>query len=228
MSAPVFAVIAQLEDVIYPRRHYADRACRAGAEILNKLLGIDVLEALTAYYVPGAEDLAVRAALEEKYRSIDARIIAKTAAIMAAHAARLSPYADAVEVFSLLQALEVPLGLIVDGPSRSQRQLARSLGVEKIFPHIIYTGELTGEQPWNDALGLMELLLDCPLSDTALVCARASHARLAAGTMGRIYRVFRNAPGGHRQSASVRFSHVIPMINLYDLPEALGFVAWPE
>ena len=228
MDMPVQAVVALLEDVVYPKGYYGEKACRAGSEVLHTLFGIDVYDALKAYYVPGAEDLAVRAALEEQFHEIDLRLVAKTAAVMAAHAARVAPYADAEEVFSILQGMGIPLGLIVDGPPHSQRQLVRHLKLEHTFSQIVYSGELRGEQPWLDALGIMELLLDCPLCCMALVCARGGQAKLATGRVGQVYRIFRNSPTGHRQSANMTLSNVIPMVNLYDLPEALGLVAWPE
>jgi hypothetical protein len=224
----VRAVISLLEDVVYPKQAYGDRACRAGAEMLKKLFGIDTLEALMAYYVPGAEELAVRAALEEQFKKIDPRLITKTAAIMAAHATRLAPYADALEVFSILQAMDLPLGLIVDGPPHAQRQLTDRLNADRIFDHIIYTGELCGNQPWTDALQLTELLLDTPLQQSALICAHPVHARLAVNKVAQVYRIIRNTPTGCRQPPNHRASNIIPMINLYDLPEALGLVAWPE
>ncbi len=228
MDMPVQAVVALLEDVVYPRSLCRQQACRAGAELLNKLLGIDALDALSAYYVSGAEDLAVRAALEEQFQIIDPRIVAKTAAIMSAHSARIALYADAEEVFSILHGMGVPLGLIVDGPPRLQRQLVRHLKLERIFHHMIYSGELRGEQPWVDALNIMELLLDCPLGCIALVCARGGQAKLASGRVGQVYRIFRNTASGHRQSGTPTCSDVIPMQNLYDLPEALGLVAWSK
>lgn len=228
MDMPVQAVVALLEDVVYPRGHYGQQACRAGAELLDKLLGVDVLDALNAYYVPGAEDLAVRAALEERFMEIDPRLVAKTASVMSAHAARIAPYADAEEVFSMLHGMGVPLGLIVDGPPRSQRQLVRHLKLERIFRSMVFSGELRGEQPWADALNLMELMLDCPLCCIALVCARGGQAKLASGRVGQVYRIFRHNPTGHRQSGNLTCSDIIPMLNLYDLPEALGLVAWPD
>lgn len=228
MDMPVQAVVALLEDVVYPKGHYGEHACRAGAELLHTLLGIDVHDALIAYYVPGAEDLAVRAALEEQFQEIDPRLVAKTAAVMASRAARVAPYEDAQEVFSILHGMGVPLGLIVDGPPRSQRQLVRHLKLDRIFRQMVFSGELRGEQPWVDALGIMELLLDCPLCAMAFVCARGGQAKLVSGKVGQVYRIFRNTPTGHRQSANVGLSHIIPMLNLYDLPEALGLVAWPD
>ena len=228
MDLPVQAVVALLEDVVYPKGHYGEQACRAGAKILEEILDIDVLDALIAYYVPGAEDLAVRAALEERFQEIDPRLIAKTAGAMAAHAARLAPYADAEEVFTMLHGMGLPLGLIADGPSCSQRQLVKHLKLDRIFRRVVYSGELRGEQPWLDALSMMELLLDCPLCCIALVCARGGQARLATEKVGQVYRVFRNAPANPRQSSRLSLSNVIPMLNLYDLPEALGLVAWPD
>jgi FMN phosphatase YigB (HAD superfamily) len=228
MFQPAQALIATLEDVVYPHSHYGERACRAGSDLLSTLLGIDVYEALAAYYVPGAEELAVRAALEEGFKIIDSRLVAKIAAAMCAHAPRLSPYEDAEEVFAMLQGMGMPLGLIVDGPPSAQRQLVKHLKIDRIFSQIVYAGELRGEQPLMDSLNLMELLLDCDLGKTSFVCARAVQAKLAAGLVGRIFRVFRTPPNGHRQSARRDFAGVIPMLNLYELPEALGLVAWSE
>ena len=226
MFHPAQAVIATLEDVVYPKSHYGDRACRAGSDMLKKVLGIDVFEALAAYYVPGAEELAVRAALEEGFKIIDSRLVAKTAAVMSAHASRLAPYEDAGEVFALLQGMSMPLGLIVDGPPSSQRQLVKHLKIDKIFGQIIYSGELRGEQPLRDALGIMELLLDCPLSKASFICARTVQARLAVGMVGQVFRVVRNASAGAKGGGRRDAVRSIPMRNLYELPEALGLVAW--
>ena len=228
MDMPVQAVVALLEDVVYPKKFYGAQACRAGADLLRTLFGIDVHDALLAYYVPGAEALAVRAALEEQFHEIDLRLVEKTAAVMASHAVHVAPYADAEEVFSILQGMGIPLGLIVDGPPQSQRQLVRHLKLEHTFSQIVYSGELRGEQPWLDALGIMELLLDFPLCCRALVCARGGQAKLATERVGQVYRIFRNSPTGHRQSTNMTLSNIIPMVNLYDLPEALGLVAWPD
>ena len=228
MNGPFQGVVTLLEDVVYPRGHYAERACRAGAELLRQLLDVDVLDALSAYYVPGAEELAVRAALEEGFKSIDGRLVAKAAAAMSAHAPRLAPYEDAEEVFSMRQGMGMKLGLVADGPAASQRQMVKHLKIGGIFDQVVYSGELRGDRPLADAIDMMELLLDCPLRNVAFVCSKAAQAKLASGKVGRTFRVFRNAPTGNRQTGGLEYSAVIPMLNLYDLPEALGLVAWPD
>lgn len=223
----VRAVISMLEDVVYPASLYRTGACRAGARLLRTLFRVDLQEALEAYYVPGAEELAVRAALEERFNDIDARLVEKTAAVMAAHAPHVAPYSDALEVFSILQAMNCPLGLLADGPPGAQRLLARHLNVNRIFQHILYISDLTGEEPWLDGLHLMEMLVDCPLTDTALICTQPAHARLAAGRVGRIFRLARSDNSDPPTTTAEQFNG-IPMANLYDLPEALSLVAWPE
>ncbi len=224
---PVRAVISMLEDVVYPSRLYRAGACRAGAQLLHHLFRVDLQEALEAYYVPGAEALAVRAALEERFKDIDDRVVEKAAAAMAAHAPRVPPYADALEVFSILSAMNCPMGLIADGPPGAQRLLARHLQVDRIFQHILFVSDLRGEEPWLDALHLMELLLDRSAADIALICTQSAHAQLAAGHVGRIFRLARSDESDPPPETSRTFDG-IRMANLYDLPEALNLVAWPE
>lgn len=216
--------MALLDDVLYPTTAYRVGACRVGARLIRRYCGVDISEALEDYFIPGEEALAVRAALEEGKGRIDERWIAKAAAAMAAHVPRISPYSDAVEVFPLLQGMGVRLGLIGEGPPLAQRQIVRALRCGSLFHYQVWIRELRGSDPWRSALQLMELMLDSPIERTAIVCADPQQAASLAEYTPHCFCVFR-PDGLPRTVKTVQGENAfIPMVNLYELPEALGWV----
>jgi hypothetical protein len=220
------AVITLFEDVFYPADLCGERACRVGADLLGSLTGLDVYEDLCSYYVPGAEDLAVCAALADRFAEPDLRLIRKAAAAMAASGAQIAPYADAREVFAFLQALDIPRGLIVDGPAHTQRLIVDQLRANLLFPHRVYTEDFSGEVPWMEALYYMSLQLDRPLSKTVLICANMDHACMAEGAALKVYCIQRSASSRFQSAPDMMASGIVGVNNLYDLPEMLGLVSW--
>ena len=217
------AVAVVLDDVLYPLATYREGACRIGARLIQRYCGLDIADGLNDYYVPGEEDLAVRAALEEQLQQVDERWIAKAASAMAAYKPRVGPYSDAMEVFPLLQGMGVRLGLMGDGPPLAQRLVAKALHAETIFQYQVWLRELRGTNTWHEALQLMELMLDCPLQELVVVCAHLQQAEALARLVGRCYCVLR--PPYEADTPPPANSEVlyIPMANLYELPEALGW-----
>lgn len=217
-------MVVLLDDVLYPASAYRAGACRAGARLIRRYCGVDIAEALEDYFIPGEESLAVRAALEERQSHIDERWIAKAAAAMAAHIPRIAPYTDAMEVFPMLQGMGIRMGLIGDGPPLALRQIVRGLRCSELFHHHVWIRELRGDDPWRSALQVMELMLDSPAKRTAIVCADPRQASFFAAHTPFCFCVLR--PHAHRDVAiEMSDRHgFMPMVNLYDLPEALGWV----
>jgi len=225
VKAPIEAAAIVLDDVLYPASAYRDRACRIGAGLIRRYCGLNVAEALQDYFVPGEEEMAVRAALEEHLAQVDARWIAKASAAMAACSPRMAPYADAMEILPMLQGMGVRLGLMGDGPPLAQRLVTRALRADPLFCYRVWIRELQGPDLWGAALQLMEMMLECPLDRMAVVCADPGQAGILAAHTPHCYCVFRSrdAEGGTQHPRTGKGSY-IPMANLYALPEALGWV----
>lgn len=217
------AVAVVLDDVLYPLATYRQGACGIGARLIKRYCGLDIADGLNDYYVPGEEDLAVRAALEEHLQQVDDRWISKAASAMAAYRPRVGPYSDAMEVFPVLQGMGVRLGLMGDGPPLAQRLIAESLQADTIFQYQVWLRELRGTDTWNEALQLMELMLDCPLDQLVVVCAHLQQAEKLARIVGRCYCVMRPPYEPDMPPPSSSEVRYIPMVNLYELPEALGW-----
>jgi len=227
MKALIEAVSVVLDDVLYPASAYRDYACRVGAGMIRRYCGLNVAEALKDYWVLGEEELAVRAALAEQMPQVDERWITKVSAAMAACSPRLAPYADAMEIMPIMHAMGCRMGLIGDGPPLAQRLVAKALHAQSIFSYRVWLRELPDSDPWGAALHLMGMRLDCPLNRMAVVCADPCHADSLATRINHCYCVFRqegkNAANSNPSTANRFYT---PMANLYELPEALGWVAF--
>jgi FMN phosphatase YigB (HAD superfamily) len=216
-------VIAWLDDVLYPVHMYRAGACRVGARLLRRFIGIDADEHLAASYMPGREEYAVRQVLAHCMGDCDDRLVRKVAEAMAVHTPQVAPYEDALETFGILQALGVPLWLIGEGPPRTQRLIAERLGVERLFRGVAYSDPSQDQYEWHDSLMLLELAAGASAETTALVCADPIRVAALAQQGRRVFHLYRQTSTASRP---VPHANIIPMLNLYDLPEALGLVNW--
>jgi len=216
-------VICWLDDVLYPARMYHAGACRAGAGLLRRLIGVDMHEALSACYIPGREEDTVRKVLSGVGTKTDERLVRKVAEAMAVHTPQVAPYEDALETFGILQALGISLWLIGEGPPRAQRMVADRLGIGRVFQGVAYSDPFQSKYEWQDSLMLLELAAGVEAEQSVLVCADPVRVAAIAKQGRRVYYLDRQADSNvHRPQVP----NVIPMLNLYDLPEALGLVAW--
>jgi len=216
-------VICWLDDVLYPARMYHEGACRAGAGLLRHLIGVDMHDALSVCYVPGREEDTVRKVLSGVGTKTDERLVRKVAEAMAVHTPQVSPYADALETFGILQALGVSLWLLGEGPPRAQRLVADRLGLGRVFQGVAYSDPHQSKYEWQDSLMLLELAAGVEADQSVLVCADPVRVAAIAKQGRRVYYLDRKADPIARRPP---VPNVIPMLNLYDLPEALGLVAW--
>lgn len=219
------AVITLFEHIFYPEEMCGTCSCRAGADLLKRLTGQDFYDELCSFYVPGAEELTVCAALADRISDPDPRLVRKTAAVMAASGVQVSPYEDAREVFSFFQAIGIPRGLVVDGPAHTQRMVSGHLKTDRVFHYRVYTEDFSGEVPWIDAVYYMSLLLDHPLSRTALICSSEEHAHALEDRFGGVYCVERSRGRPAKEGVLFGSGRHTVIRNLYDLPEAMGIVA---
>ena len=219
------SIVVWQDDVLYPAVMYRESACRAGADLIQRLFRMDLYDALLALYRPGAEASSVRKALRETRVAGDDRLVRKVSECMVAHTPCIAPYEDALETFGMLQAMGIPMGLIGEGPTIGQRLVAERLGAERLFQHIGFFDPRTGAHAWQDALMLMELCGGIAVEGAVMICADPARTQALAAQGWRVYHVDRRreAPDGIGAA-----SNIVPTANLYDLPEALGLVAWED
>lgn len=218
-------VITWLDDVLYPSRMYHEGSCRAGASLLAQLFGVNVYDALVAAYRVGQEEVAVQSVLSDCFDACDARLVRKVTSAMIAHAPKIAPYEDAIETFCILQALGVPLALLGEGAPLGQRLVVRQLQVDRLFRSSIFVDPKHGDRGLQDALMLLELGGSLSADQAVIVCADPTRTLSLANMGWKVYHVLRH---DMRFTKVIENPNVMPMINLYELPEALGLVAWTD
>ncbi len=216
------AVISWLDDVLYPSEMYRKSACRTAAALMKRLFGIEAYESLFIRYVQGQEHELAASVLQEHMDCVDPRHVRKVAEAMSRHNPKVAPYEDSMETFAILGAMGIPLGLIGEGPVPGQRLVAERLHAGRLFNHVLYTDPCSNPYGWQDALVMLEVLMGVPLDQAVMVCADQVRANALAKNGWRVYYLSR-LPGTFVQSGES--ARLVPMINLYELPEALGFFA---
>lgn len=216
------AVITWVDDVLYPVHRYRESVCRVGARLFRLLTGCDASRLLHECYTPGHEASVVRNVLKQQGRAVDERMVRKISEAMILHQPSIPLYEDAVETFGLLQAMQVPVGLIGEGNRRALESLVKRLGAEKLFRQIIYSDPSKEGYHWQDAMLLLEVA--CGIQPESAVIVSTDPIRTRTMTELGWTVCFLD-----RESIAPDISlpaEVVSMVNLYQLPEALGLIAW--
>ncbi len=220
-------IVVWLDDVLYPSRMYRVGACRTAAELLRVMFGIDVYSRLEALYSPGHELEAVRKVVTECLPACDGRTVVKVAAAMESHDPQISAYQDALETFPLLQTLGVELALVGEGSRIGQRFVAERLRLHGIFQHMVYADPRMGRDGWGNAFMMLEAFAGLQRDNAIVICGDAERVQELA-VDGWVVVYLQREGQQEYKSAEVNVGRVFPVVNLYELPEALGLVAWGD
>ena len=227
-SGPPPMVVSWLDDVLYPFGMYRAGACRVGGELLRVLLGVDVYADLVASYRAGYELEVVRQVVQARVGVCDARVLVKVAAAMEAHAPNVSPYQDALETFPLLQTLGVPLALVGEGSRIGQRLIAEQLRLHGVFQHMVYADPHSASLGWCNAFMMLEGFGGLSRENAVIICADASRVQSLAADGWLVVHLQRDRSAGACAKSCGKTQRVFSVVNLYELPEALGLVAWGD
>lgn len=206
---------------------YRVGACRTAAELLRVMFGIDAYSRFEELYRPGHELEVVRKVVEERLPACDGRTLVKVAAAMESHDPQISAYQDALETFPLLQTFGVELALVGEGSRIGQRFVAERLRLHGIFQHMVYADPRMGRDGWCNAFSMLEAFAGLQRDNAIVICGSAERVRELAADGWLV--VYLQREGKQEfESAEVDGGRVFPVVNLYELPEALGLVAWGD
>jgi hypothetical protein len=224
-NGPPPMVVSWLDDVLYPSSMYRKGACHVASELLKLMFGVDVFVPLMEIYRTGHELEAVRAVLERSFAECDPRIMVKVAAAMESHIPNLSPYQDALETFPLLQTFGVPLALVGEGSRIGQRLVAERLRLHGLFQHMVHADPRSGVHGWGNAFLMLEVFSGLSRDNAVVVCGDIRRVRELANEGWLVVYLCRAGASCAEDPVALPRG-VFTVVNLYELPEALGLVAW--
>ena len=220
-------VVAWLDDVLYPAAMYRAGACRTAAELLRMMFGVDTYARFEALYRPGYELEVVRQVIEESLAACDGKTLVKVAAAMESHDPQISPYQDAWETFPLLQTFGVQLALVGEGSRIGQRVVAERLRLHDIFQHMVYADPRIGRDGWCNAFVMLEAFAGLQRDNAIVICSNAERVQELASA-GWVVVYLQRGREQIQEMEQMAPGRIFPVVNLYELPEALGLVAWGD
>jgi putative hydrolase of the HAD superfamily len=140
----LFQLVAfDLDDTLYPEREFVYSGFTAVAQHLDELGLIDAesfFTTATSLFAAGARSNIFDLALERLAVAFPAARVGELVRVYREHQPQIRPFADSPQLLQLLQAKGVVLALISDGPSPTQQNKLRALGLEACFNHLVFTG----------------------------------------------------------------------------------------
>lgn len=134
--------IFDLDDTLYAEIDYLKSAYKEIANYLKPLIGIDVYDEMLDSYIAGEN---VFLCLINRYKNVNISLEILLS-IYRNHMPAIKLRDDAL---SFLKGIEenIPIGLITDGRSVTQRNKLKALGIENLFCEIIISEEFGSEKP---------------------------------------------------------------------------------
>lgn len=151
-------LVLDLDDTLYPEQEYV----RSGFDAVGKFLGNDgFAEQCWQLFQAGQRGRIFDEVLLAFYGQADPKRVEELVGVYRNHPPRIHLYPDAKRLLDQAAKLSVPLGLITDGPSASQRAKIHALDLDSKFQLIVVTSELgTGcAKPHPAAFELMQRTL---------------------------------------------------------------------
>jgi putative hydrolase of the HAD superfamily len=136
-------VAFDLDDTLYPEREFVQSGFTAVAQHLADLGVIDAesfFHAATSLFIAGARGNIFNLALDRLAVAFQAERIGELVRVYREHQPQIRPFADSPKLLKLLKEKGTVLALISDGPSQTQQNKLRALGLEAYFDHLVFTG----------------------------------------------------------------------------------------
>ncbi len=140
MTAPVRAVLVDLDDTLYPQAEYLDLAWHAVAARGGER-GLDPVTLLAALRAEAAQGSARGGIIDralERTGAPDTHVPALLRAFRALDPVRLAPYPGAVAALAALRR-RVPVALVTDGEVTGQRRKLAALGLTGTFDVVVFS-----------------------------------------------------------------------------------------
>jgi putative hydrolase of the HAD superfamily len=141
-------IVFDLDDTLYPERHYVRSGFMAVSLYMNKVWGIpDFFQLTWERYIRGERKKIFDRAIRECGISDSAELIGSLVHIYRSHMPDIILYQDAVWALEKYSE-KVLLALISDGYLEAQRKKAKALGISKYFQVMYFTDEW-GKSFWK-------------------------------------------------------------------------------
>jgi putative hydrolase of the HAD superfamily len=139
------AIVFDLDDTLYLERDFADSGFIAVGQYCCAELGLsDFARRAAESFSAGKREKIFDSVLASYGIVPEPSIVAELVALYREHIPSIRLLSDAQECLHKLHG-QLPLALLTDGPSRTQWNKIRALGIEAIFQTIVVTGDLGPE-----------------------------------------------------------------------------------
>jgi putative hydrolase of the HAD superfamily len=136
------AIVFDLDDTLYPERSFCLSGFRAVGSFVSTAYGVQGFgELCIQLFESGVRGSVFDTAASKLGMSVN---VASLVDLYRNHPPEISLFSDVADVLSVL-VRRAPLGLITDGPSRTQRNKLTALGVNDLFQSIVISEELGPE-----------------------------------------------------------------------------------
>ncbi|GEL25619.1 haloacid dehalogenase [Pseudonocardia sulfidoxydans NBRC 16205] len=162
MTAPIRAVLVDLDDTLYPQARFLELAWRAVAD-RGAALGVDRTPFLHALRDIAAQGSARGGIIDRALARVGAPtdlVPALVAAFRGVDPERLEPYPGVVDALETLRA-KVPVAIVTDGDVTGQRRKVAALDIAHLVDAVVYSDSAGREhrkphpRPFTDALWML-------------------------------------------------------------------------
>lgn len=135
--------VFDLDDRLYAERDYV-RSGFAAAELLAiARLGIQgFADACWQSFLEGSRGRIFDEVLQSRFGIVDTEVVRDLVGVYRLHQPRIELYADARRILDRVGGLGLPMALITDGPSTSQRAKIEALALNAALSPLVVTAEL--------------------------------------------------------------------------------------
>ena len=139
--------VFDLDDTLYAEHDYVRSGFAAVDPLAIARLGIQgFADACWQSFLDGNHGHIFDEVLLSRFGLVDAEFIGDLAGAYRQHKPRIELYPDARRVLDRLRSLALPMPLITDGPSTSQRAKIEALALEAAFSPLVLTAELGADR----------------------------------------------------------------------------------
>jgi len=181
-------VVFDLDDTLYPEIDYVRSGYRHISNLLEPMIGVRLADLMMERHQAGEEVLGW---LCETYSLPASHGIEHLLHEYRTHRPALSLPEGSHHLIQSLSALDVPIGLVTDGRSVSQRNKLAALGIDMRFDHVVISEEIGSGKPSRRNFEIFErrhpgrlftMIGDNPVKDFAVphelgwvtICLRAT------------------------------------------------------
>ena len=150
MSARRFkAIIFDLDDTLYPESQFVESGCRAVANYIKRIYGLQLFDDFLECYRSGVRANLFLDVLQRYFKQVEPFLIQRLAEIYRCHFPSLELYPDARVGLALLPGAGLYSGLMTDSFGCVQKNKVEALRLRNLLDSVVYADDLGGEEFWK-------------------------------------------------------------------------------